>query len=147
MQKGDILQATRAHIRKSCFHYVVFLEMNPDNQSFKGACISSKPSKPTDLLSNIPLRKSHFYKITPRNNYTVTYGNNSTGKSYLCKCKFPKDLSWYVDYNSKVKVVGRLTKSGIKRVENALKKAPKAKTYFTFPLSDVNTHPSCFIWP
>ena len=146
MRKGDILQAQDTCKTSNCVHYVVFLEKKDDGQSFVGACISSKPSKDSDLIYNEKLEIDDFEPITPENGFKVTYGNCPDGSkdSYLCVCNFTKELKWFVDENSNVKVVGQMTPQGIKKIENSLRGKPEI--YFPYPISEINIHPEYIIF-
>ncbi len=148
MEKGDILQALRKYRNKNCVHYVIFLSMKEDGKSFIGACISSNETDESDIIKNLELDKDDFEPITPQNNYTVTYGNclHGNGKSYLCKCKFMKDLRWYIDGNDNAKVVGKMSDIGIKKVEELLTDAVEMEKVFPFPITEANKHPDLFVY-
>ena len=147
MEKGDILQALRRYQNKNCVHYVIFLSMKEDGQSFIGACISSDETDESDVIKNIELNKDDFEPITPLNNYTVTYGNclHGNGKSYLCKCRFMKDLKWYIDGNANAKIVGKMSDKGIRKVEELLADSVEMKIIFPYPISEANNHPELFV--
>ncbi len=143
LEKGCILSALKEHKKNNCVHYVIFLEMCADENSFIGACLSSKETKPEDIISNEELEEIHFYPCTKENGYTVTYGNCKDGsdKSYLCKCPFEKDLRWFVDEKTnQVKIVGKLREKGVLFVEDQLK--GKTPIRFNHPIKKINKYPS-----
>ncbi len=121
--------------------------MHEDGQSFIGACISSDDTKETDIIRNLELTKEDFEPITPENNYKVTYGNCPDGSigSFLCKCKFKKDLKWYINNAHEAKVVGRLSDVGIFKVEELLKDAKQLNFFFPWPIWEANNHPELFV--
>ena len=147
MKKGDILQALREYRGENCVHYVIFLSMKEDGQSFIGACISSDKTEKEDVIENIELDEKDFEPITPQNQYTITYGNclHGNGKSYLCKCKFMKDLRWYIDSNHNAKVVGRISEIGMPKIEKILKDAIEMEKEFPYPIAKANQHPELFV--
>ena len=145
MEKGDILQALRKHRQGNCVHYVIFLSMK-DEQTFQGACISSDETDEADIIKNVELTVDDFEPITPQNGYTVTYGNckNSKGKSYLCKCRFTKELDWFTDGTNDAKVVGKISDIGMVKVKQILKDAPETEGTFPKPIWEANNHPELF---
>jgi len=101
LEKGDIVWAID---REKHFHPIVFLEVLNENE-FRACILSTKPTN-----GNIKMEKKHIDE-----SYSFKYKNTHLVSEY----KFVKQNDWIQDR----KPVGRLTKEGIKFIEEKITNA------------------------
>ncbi|WP_299767252.1 hypothetical protein [uncultured Dokdonia sp.] len=103
LERGDILEAKNRQ-KGAGEHYIIFYA-GKDETHFLGGMLSTSEYRG----ENIPMDRSHFEtKDLDEKEYKISYKN-----SHLVPAKLMKLESW-----GPFKIVGKLTKGGVKFVEN-----------------------------